>query len=142
MSVEQNKSIVRRWVEQGWNQGHYDLVDELYAADFVQHEPSSPIPVNSTAALREYVTMFKTALPDLQLSIDDLLAEGDKVLWRFTAQGTHEAELMGIPATGRSTTVTGMVLFRLNNNRIVEVWVNVDTLTMLQQLGVIPTQSA
>ena len=142
MSAEQNKSIIRRWVEQGWNQGKVAVVDELYAADVVQHDPSSPVSVNSADALKQYVAGFRSAMPDLQFSIDDLLAEGDKVLWRFTSRGTHNGPLMGIPATGRSANVTGMVLFRLANNKIVEVWVNFDTLGMLQQIGVIPMPNA
>ena len=142
MSIEQNKSIIRRWIEQGWNQGKIAVVDELYAADVVQHDPSSPVSVNSAEALKQYVTAFRSALPDLRFSIDDLLAEGDKVLWRFTAQGTHQGPLMGIPATGRNATVTGMVVFRFANTKIVEVWVNFDTLGMLQQMGVIPMPNA
>ena len=142
MSTEQNKSIVRRWIEQGWNQGNLAVVNELYAADVVQHDPSSPVPVTSAEALRQYVAAFKSALPDLHFSVDDLLAEGDKVMWCFTSRGTHQGPLMGIPATGRTATVTGMVLFRLVDNKIAEVWVNFDTLGMLQQMGVIPMPTA
>lgn len=141
MSTEQNKSIVRRWVETGWNHGNLAVVDEIYAPDFLQHEPP-PEMVHSAEALKGYVSTFRTGLPDLHFSIDDLIAEGDKVAWRFAATGTHRAAFMGIPPTGKTATVTGMVIFRFAGNKIVEAWVNFDTLGMLQQLGVIPAMSA
>jgi len=137
-STEQNKSIVRRWVEEGWNTGNVAVIDQVYAPDFVQHEPSPPVPVNSAADLKQYVGMFCTALPDLHFSIDDLIAEGDKVTWRFTSHGTQKGALMGIPPTGKTLDVTGIAIFRLANSRIAECWVNFDTLGMLQGLGVIP----
>ena len=138
MSTEQNKSIVRRWVEEGWNKGNTALIDQLYTINFVQHEPAPPVPVNSAADLKRYMGMFCTALPDLHFTIEDLVAEGDRVVWRFTSCGTQRGEMMGIPPTGKSTTVTGIAIFRLENSRIAECWVNFDTLGMLQGLGVIP----
>jgi steroid delta-isomerase-like uncharacterized protein len=139
MSTETNKSLVRRWVEQGWNAGNPALIDAIFAPTVVQHDPSSPLPVTNSEALKMYVSGLLTAFPDLHFTIDDLLAEGDKVLWRFTSQGTHTGPLMNIPPTGKSATVTGMVLFRVANDKIAEVWVNFDTLGMLQSMGVIPT---
>jgi steroid delta-isomerase-like uncharacterized protein len=138
MSTDTNKALIRRWVEDGWNAGDLAVVDAIYAPDVVQHDPSSPAPVTSSAALKGYVSGFRTAFPDLHFTIDDLLAEGDKVLWRFTSQATHTGPLMNIPPTGKRATVTGMVLFRVTNDKIAEVWVNVDTLGMLQAIGVIP----
>src|SRR5260221_13593531 len=82
MSTEQNKSIVRRWIEEGWNKGDLAVIDQVYAPDYVQHEPA-PETVNSSAALKQYVGAYLTAFPDLHFSIEDLLAEGDKVVWRF-----------------------------------------------------------
>jgi steroid delta-isomerase-like uncharacterized protein len=139
MSAEQNKSIVRRWIENGWNRHNVSLIDDLYTPTVVQYDPAE---VKGSAALKQYVTAFLTALPDLQFTIEDLLAEGDKVVWRFSSRGTHQGPLMGIPATGRTATVTGMVLFRLENSKIAEVWVNIDTLGMLQQMGIIPMPNA
>ena len=141
MSTETNKATVRRWITEGWNKGNLSLVDEMYTPDFVQHDPGSPVPVTSHEALKGYVTVFRTAIPDLQFTIDDLVAEADKVLWRFTARGTQTGALMAIPPTGRSATVTGMVLFRFANGKIAEVWVNVDNLGLLQQLGVVPAMA-
>jgi predicted ester cyclase len=114
------------------------MIDQLYAANFTQHEPAPPVPVNSAADLKRYVGMYCTALPDLHFTIDDLVAEGDRVVWRFTSRGTQRGEMMGISPTGKTATVTGIVIFRLENSRIAEAWVNIDTLGLLQSLGVIP----
>jgi steroid delta-isomerase-like uncharacterized protein len=141
MSTEQNKSITRRWIEQGWNQGNLAVINEIYDPNFLQHEPE-PATVNSAEALKHYVGAFRNGMPDLHFSIDDLIAEGDKVVWRFTATGTHQAELWGIPPTGKKSTVTGIVEFRFANSRIAEAWVNFDTLGMLQQMGIIPVMGA
>ena len=138
MSAEQNKSIVRRWVEEGWNKGNTAVIDQVYAPDYVQHEPA-PEMVNSSEALKQYVGTFLTAFPDLNLSVEDLIAEGDKVVWRFKSTGHHNGPFMGMPATGKTGNITGIVIFRLENSRIVEGWVNIDTLGLLQQVGMIPT---
>jgi steroid delta-isomerase-like uncharacterized protein len=137
MSAEQNKSIVRRWVEEGWNKGNLAIVDQLYAPNFVQHEPA-PETVNSSEALKQYVGAYRTAFPDLYLKPEDLIAEGDKVTLRFTSGGTQNGPLMGMPATGKKGAITGIVIFRLENSRIAEAWVNIDLLGLLQQLGMIP----
>jgi len=137
MSTEQNKSAVRRWIEEGWNKGNLAVIDQVYAPNYVQHEPA-PETVNSSEALKQYVDAFRTAFPDLNLSIEDLIAEGDKVVWRFKSSGHQSGPFMGMPATGKSGSITGIVIFRLENNRIVEAWVNIDVLGLLQQLGVIP----
>ena len=137
MSAEQNKSIVRRWVEEGWNKGNLAVIDQVYAPNFAQHEPS-PMQVTSSEALKQYVGGYLAAFPDLHFTIDDLVAEGDKVVWRFTSTGTQTGPFMGMPATGKTGNITGLVMFRLENSRIVEGWVNIDTLGLLQQLGVIP----
>jgi steroid delta-isomerase-like uncharacterized protein len=137
MSAEQNKSVVRRWVEEGWNKGNLTVVDQIYTPDFVQHEPA-PERVNSSEALKQYVRGYLTAFPDLHFHIEDLVADGEKVVWRFSSTGTHKGDFMGIPPTGKIGYVTGMVMFRLENSRIAEAWVNIDALGLLQQLGVIP----
>jgi steroid delta-isomerase-like uncharacterized protein len=141
MSAEQNKSIVRRWIEEGWNKGNLAVIDQLYARNFLQHEPAPEL-VKSSEALKQYVGAYLTSFPDLHFTIDDLVAEGDKVVWRFGAKGTHKETFMGIPPTGKGSNITGMVMFRLENSRIVEAWVNIDALGLLQQLGVIPMPQA
>jgi steroid delta-isomerase-like uncharacterized protein len=136
MSAEQNKSIVRRWVEEGWNTGNMAVIDQVYAPNFIQHEPA-PETVNSSEALKQYVGAYLTAFPDLNLSIEDLIAEGDKVVWRFKSMGHQNGPFMGMPTSGKTSSITGIVIFRLESSRIVEAWVNIDALGLLQQLGVI-----
>ena len=137
MSTEQNKSIVRRWIDEGWNKGSLAVADQVYAADYKQHEPG-PAQVNSREELKAYVAGFRSALPDLHFEVDPLIAEGDRVVWRFTATGTNTGSLQGLPPSGKRVSVTGMVIFRMADSRIAEGWVNFDTLGMLQGMGVIP----
>lgn len=137
MSTEQNKSIVRRWVEEGWNKGNLAVIDQLYAPNYVEHG-LQPETVNSSEALKQEVGMFLTGVPDLHISIDDLIAEGDKVVWRGVGKGAQTGPFMGIPATGKTISMTAIVIFRLEKSRIVEGWINIDLLGLMQQLGVIP----
>ena len=137
MSAEQNKSIVRRWIEEGWNKHNVAVIDQVYAPNYVEHEPE-PQTVNSSEALKQYVGAYLTAFPDLNLSIEDLIAEGDKVVWRFQSMGHQNGPFLGMPPTGKAGNITGIVIFRLENSRIVEGWVNIDVLGLLQQIGMIP----
>ena len=137
MSAEQNKSIVHRWIEEGWNKHNVAMIDQVYAPNYVQHEPE-PQTVNSSEALKQYVGAYLTAFPDLNLSIEDLIAEGDKVVWRFQSMGHQNGPFLGMPPTGKAGNITGIVIFRLENSRIVEGWVNIDVLGLLQQIGMIP----
>ncbi len=139
MSAEQNKALLRKWIEEGWNKGNLAVVDELYSPDFTQHDPSTPVSVSSAEDLKRYVAGYRMAMPDMHFETHDLVAEGDKVLWRFTATGTQKGVMLSIPPTGKYTAVTGMALFRIANNRIAECWVNFDALGLMQALGVIPT---
>jgi steroid delta-isomerase-like uncharacterized protein len=139
MNTQTNQQLVQRWIAEGWNKGNLAIIDELYAPDFVQHDPQSPLPVNSAADLKRYVSGFRMAFPDLRMSVDDLIAEGDKVVWRFTGRGHHTGPLGPLPPAGRLGVVTGIVIFRYLDGKITEAWVNMDNLGMLQQIGVIPT---
>lgn len=141
MTTERNKALVRRWIEAGWNGHDTTLIDTLYDPNVVQYDPSSPLSVSSSEALKQYVGGFLTAFPDLHFMTDDLLAEGNKVLWRFTAEGANTGPLMGIPPSGKRVIVTGMSLFRVADDKIAEVWVNFDALGMLQAIGVIPVMA-
>ena len=137
MSVEQNKAIVSRWVAGGWNTGDLSLVDEFYAADYTLHSPGMP-DVEGTEAFKAFVTMYRTAFPDIHFTIEDLVGEGDKVAWRATTRGTHRGELMGIPSTGKPIMVSSSIVSRFEGGKWAEDWVLIDMLGMLQQLGVIP----
>jgi steroid delta-isomerase-like uncharacterized protein len=136
MSTEDNKSLVRRGIEEVWNQKNLAIVDELGAPDYISHNPTM-----TTHGLEQYkqlVTMYFSAFPDLHITIEDQVAEGDKVVTRWTAGGTQQGAFMGIPPTGKQAVVTGITIDRFANSKAVETWNNSDDLGMLQQLGVIP----
>ena len=136
MSTEDNKALIRRGIEEVWNRKNVAIVDEIAAADYVSHNPAM-----TTHGLEQYkqlVTMYLAAFPDLHLTIEDQIAEGDKVVIRWTAHGTHKGNFMGIPPTGKEAVVTGITIDRFANGKSVEAWNNSDDLGLLQQLGVIP----
>jgi steroid delta-isomerase-like uncharacterized protein len=140
MSTEQNKTLVRRYWDEAWNKGNLAVMDELVATDFDGHPlPSDPNFGRGPAGQKQLVGMYRTAFPDVRMTIEDMTAEGDRVAVRWTARGTQTGEMMEIPATGKPTTVTGIIVNRLAAGKIVESWGNFDALGMLQQLGVIPT---
>jgi steroid delta-isomerase-like uncharacterized protein len=138
MSTQDNKALARRWLEEVWNQGDLSLVDELIAPTYVLHDPTRP-GLRGWTGIRESVAMFRTASPDLHFTIEDQIAEGDQVVTRYTIQGTHQGPLLGIAATGKQATLTGIDLYRIAESKIEEAWSNWDTLGMWQQLGVVPT---
>jgi steroid delta-isomerase-like uncharacterized protein len=137
MSLEGNKALVRRHVEEFWNQGQFDLADELHTEDIVLHDPSAP-EVSGSAAYTQVAVAYRTAFPDLRFTIEEMIAEGDLVSERWSASGTHQGELMGIPPTGVLSTNTGISIFRIEGGKIAEEWAEWSTLGMLQKLGVIP----
>lgn len=136
MSAEANKALVRRLVEE-INRRNLAAIDTLLAPDFVDHS-APPGHAPGPEGFRQSIGMFVGAFPDFQWTIDDLLAEGDKVVLRVTARGTHRGELMGIAPTGKAVTVTGIAIFRVADGTIAEEWVNRDLLGLLQQLGAVP----
>jgi steroid delta-isomerase-like uncharacterized protein len=137
MSLEENKALVRRHVEEFWNQGQLELADELHTEDIVMHDPSAP-EVHGSEAYDQLVIMYRTAFPDIRFTIEELIAEGNLVSERWSASGTHQGELMGIPPTGIHSTNTGISIFRIAGGKIAEEWAQWSTLGMMQQLGVIP----
>ena len=137
MSAKKNKKVVIRHMEELWNEGQLEIEEEIFTPDYVYHDPSSP-EIRGIEAHKQFVTMYRSAFPDLHFTLEDIVAKGDKVAARWTSTSTHKGELMGIPPTGKSTKLTGMNIFRLEEGKIVEEWSNWDTLGLLQQLGVIP----
>ena len=135
---EENKALARRLFEDIWNKGNLDAFDEIYAPDIVNHTLPPGIP-QGIEGNKMFTKMYLTAFPDTKMTIDLQIAEGDKVVTRWHAQGTHKGELMGIPATGKQATVTGIVIDRIAGGRIVESWGEFDQMGMMQQLGVVPT---
>jgi steroid delta-isomerase-like uncharacterized protein len=135
MSTETNKAIVRRYNEQVIGEGRADLVEEFLAEDIELHGTGLP---PGQEAVRQWVTTMAAAFPDRKQTVDDVLAEGDKVIVRATFSGTHQGEMEGIPATGRAVTQPSITIFRLTNGKIAEGWYASDHLSFMQQLGVIP----
>ena len=139
MSTEDNKATVRRLTEEGWNQGNVAVFDELTAPNWVYHDPGFP-DVRTLEDYKSWVTETRGAFPDLHFTIEDLVAEGDQVVVRWTARGTNTGDIvtpMPRPATGKQVTMTGIAIARLANDKFVEIWHQLDTLGLLQQLGLI-----
>lgn len=134
---EKNKALERREIEEVWNKRNPDAVDEIYAPDFVNHSTPPGMP-NDREGLKALVGAYLGAFPDLKVTPDFLVAEGDKVVNRWTATGTHTGELMGIPATGKQINMTGIAIVRIAGGKIAELWMESDTMGMMQQLGVVP----
>ena len=131
-----NKILIRRFVD-CLNSGSPSAVEEFIAADYVYHNPALP-DVKDFATLKRFNTMTSVAFPDLRFTIEDLIAEGDKVVYRYSATGTHKGDLSGIAATEKMVTITGMVISRILNGKVQEDWEQTDMLGLMQQLGVVP----
>ena len=138
MSTEQNKALVRRLMEEVFDRGNISLIDELFAPDFVEHEELPPGIPTDREGVKQLSLMLRSAFPDLKATIDDLLAEGDKVAARMTWRGTHKGEFMGIPPTGKSVSVGVIDVVRFAGDKFVEHWGLMDTASMMQQLGAVP----
>ena len=140
MFTETNKALTRRYLEEAFNQGKLNVLDEIIAKDHVNSGPGTlPGLPTGPEGDKQLITMYRNAFPDVHFTIDEQIAEGEKVVTRWTGHGTHKGELLGIPATGKSSTVTGIAVDRIANGKIVESWGLFDQFGMMQQLGVIPT---
>ena len=137
MSPEENKAIVRRFWGV-WEDGNIDLFDELLAPDYLNHTPASPDQPTGPEGVKGLVAMFRSAIPDLRVVVEDMIAEGEKVAVRYTLEGTHEGELFGVPPTGQRLSIKSIAVERVSDGRIREHWRVTDSLDMMQQLGVIP----
>ena len=135
---EHNKTIARRSFEGFWNKGDLAVLDELYAGDVVAHDAPPGLPPGLEGT-RQFFTMYRAAFPDTHMEIEDQLADGDKVVTRWTATGTHTGDLMGIPPTGKQVKVPGITIDRLKGDKIVEYWSLFDQLGLLQQIGAVPS---
>jgi steroid delta-isomerase-like uncharacterized protein len=141
MSTQANKAIYRRWFEEVVTGRNLALADELLAADYALHFPGMPAPLDRTGHL-QLLGMFHTAFPDWREVVEDVIAEGDRVVIRVTGSGTHSGDFQGMPPTGKWVTATGVGIGRIADGRIVESWAEYDALGLLQQLGAIPAPQA
>lgn len=143
MTTEDNKEVVRRYYEDAFNEGRTDLLEELIAEDVVNHDPVSdetltPEKARGFDGFVRHVEAAREAFPDATVTIEDVIAEDDEVLVRFTFEGTHEGRFVGIEPTGNRVRGTNMVLMRLEDGKIAERWEESDGLDLLRQLGVLP----
>jgi steroid delta-isomerase-like uncharacterized protein len=136
--TDANKDVARRVIEEVYNEGRLTAADELVTADYILRDPASPEPLMGPEGLKRQAEGYRTAFPDMRLTIDDAIAEGDRVVNRWSARGTHQGELFGIPATGKQATVTGITISRVVDGRLAESWISWDTLGLMQQLGAVP----
>jgi steroid delta-isomerase-like uncharacterized protein len=130
-----NKTIVREFYEQVWNQHRADAATTYYAADYADHNVSVPDQPAGVAGAQAVFSTFLAAFPDVHFTLDLQAAEGDLVTTRWTAIGTNSGSLMGMPPTGKQVTVTGIDIFRVQGGKIIERWGNFDLAGMMQQLG-------
>lgn len=137
MSTAENKALVHRVFEEGINQNNARLIDEAIGATYVNH--NMPTPAFGPEGFRQIIGMFQAGFPDMKVTVEDAIAEGNKVATRGYFTGTHRGAFMGIPATGKTIKVSYSDVWRVENGKLVENWVQMDQLGIMQQLGVIPT---
>jgi steroid delta-isomerase-like uncharacterized protein len=140
MTTEENKAVVRRYYDEVLNAGHIDALQALAVLQYNEHDPL-PGQTNGLEGLRQRVEMLRSAFCP-EFTIEDMVAEQDKVVVRWTSRGTHRAAFMGIPATGRAFAIAGIDIHRMEEGKMAEHWHVVDQLSQLQQLGVIPGPGA
>ena len=139
---DENKAIVQRFVDEFWNKGDLTTAEEFLAADYFRHDPATPDVGRGPEGEKQPAAMYRAAFPDLHLTVEDMLVEGDKVVLRWTARGTHKGELSGIAPTGKRWEISGITLGRFSGGKIAEAWINWDTLGLMRQLGVQPAAAA
>jgi steroid delta-isomerase-like uncharacterized protein len=130
------KVLVRRLFEEVWNQGNLAAIDELFAPSYIRYDPAAP-EAKGLAGFKQLVVMLRTAFPDLHFTLEEVIAEDDKVMTRALLRGTHRGEYLGIAPTGKPVAVMGMVVLRIAQGKFQEGWLMMDNLGLLQQLGVV-----
>ena len=139
MSIEENKASVRREIEECWHSGNLRIVDEIYAVNFVNYNPF-PGTTPDREGIKEFIKNMRIAFPDIRLTIEDLIAENDKVVEMVTITGTNKGEAMGIAPTGKRITFPVITINRFIGSKIAERWSISDQLDIMRQLGVLPSQ--
>jgi steroid delta-isomerase-like uncharacterized protein len=138
MTIEQNKATARRWSEELWGRGNLAVADEIIAPDYVRHDPGDPFPAHGPEDVKRIVIMLRTMLPDFRIEVEDIVAEGDSVVSRYTATATDTRGYMGMPPTGKPIRTAAIQIFRFADGKIVESWAVRDDLGTLRQLGHLP----
>jgi steroid delta-isomerase-like uncharacterized protein len=135
MTEEEVSTLVNRFTDEAWNGGNLDLIDELFAADYVGHDAPRPDPVQGPEGMKDFLRMYHHAFSDAHITLDDVIVKDDKVVTRWTGRGTHDGDLMGIPPTGTKIEFVGIRIFRVAEGKIAEGWVVWDTFGLMRQLG-------
>jgi steroid delta-isomerase-like uncharacterized protein len=138
---ESNKALCRRFFEQVWNNRNLAAIDELFAPNYVRHTVSGPEFGTGPQSMHRMVNFYLGSFPDVRFTIDDVVAEQDKVVLRWTARATHQGQFEGIQPTGKAVNVSGTTLVRIAGGKIVEAWDSFDALGLLQQLGAFPNRA-
>ena len=138
MGMEENKAAVRRVIEEAFNRGNLRVIDEHLDPGYVDHVGVTQ-EIHGIEEFKQFVSGYRTGFPDIAITIEEQIAQGDVVVTRWSATGTHRGDLAGIPPTGKQVKVTGLALERFSGGKIVETWDQYDALGMMQQLGVVPT---
>jgi len=135
---EQNKTIVRRLFDELWNKGNLPVADELIAPTYTHHDASTPDLGRGPESEKKRVTLYRTAFSDLRLTVEDMIAEGETVVARWSCRGAHKGDLNGIAPTGKQFVISGVSIVRFAGGKMVEGWINWDALGLMQQLSVVP----
>jgi len=136
MSEEQNKKVLERVIEEAYSKGNVDVLDELFAPNFIEHQAGILPP--TVEGVKRSIAYLRGAFPDMKLTIEEIIANGDKTWARITGRGTHRGPFMGLPPTGKSFAITIMDVCRFENGQIVEHWGVADQLAVMVQLGGLP----
>jgi steroid delta-isomerase-like uncharacterized protein len=137
VSAEENKAVLRRWIE-AYNERDLEAEADVLAPDYVAHVSAAPGPLEGLEAWRQFTTPFAEAFPDIRLTVEDIAAEGETVAARVAFRGTHRGEFQGIPPTGKEVAFSSMEFNRVVDGKVEEHWVELDLLGLMQQLGAIP----
>jgi steroid delta-isomerase-like uncharacterized protein len=137
MSPESNKLLAQRVWEEVWHQGQLSRIDELFTPNFVRHDPGGR-ELQGTEQNRQFISSLRVAFPDVHYTVEDQIAEGNKVMVRYRFRGTHLGAFQGIPPTGKQVIYTGILIYRIADGKIAEQWTEIDLLGFLRQLGVLP----
>jgi steroid delta-isomerase-like uncharacterized protein len=139
---EKLKAAVREFYDRGWNRGDLSVIDELFSPDYQDHDAAAQTGTSGLEAARRFIEMFRAAIPDLHVAIEDQYADGSTVTTRWTASGTHEGTLIGVPASHRRVEVSGISIDRFDKEgRLVEGWGNWDGIALLRQVGALRNTS-
>jgi steroid delta-isomerase-like uncharacterized protein len=135
--VTTSKELYRRWIDEAWTKGNVDVLDDMHTPDFFDHSELPGVSPD-TAGMKQFIAGLHAAFPDLAITIEDMVAEGDRLVGRWVMTGTNTGSFNGMPVTGRPVTLSGFDLLRVEGDRFAEVWGVADIAGMLQQLGVMP----